>query len=183
MIGARDIVVDGGGLQFLSEFLGDAPVVDSPSHVVGAGASPIAPPGVGVGFIGVEVAESVNESGFDEFGESSPFLIGETGTFVVCLRAGEVDLFVRDIEIAAGKDRFSFGFERLEVLTEGDVPFHAVGKAEEFVLGVRGVNGDEKVVGIFQGDDTAFFVAFGTAMAADAEADVEGFGFGEDGGA
>lgn len=183
MVGAEDVVVDGGGGEFWGEgFRGD-PIVDAPADVVAAGSGAVGPPGVGVCFFGVEVAEGVDEAGVDKISEASAFFGGEAGAFVISLWAGEVDFLVGDIEISAGDDGLAFGFEGLEIFAEGDVPFHAVWEAEEFVFGVWGVDGDEEEVGEFEGDDAALFVAFGTFFAADAEADAEWFGLGEDGSA
>jgi hypothetical protein len=183
VVGAEDVVVDGGGGEFWGEGLGGDPVVDAPADVVAAGAGAVGPPGVGIGFFGVEVAEGVDEAGLDEFGEAGAFFGGEAGAFEVSFGAGEVDFLVGDVEITGGHDGFAFGFEGFEVFAEGDVPFHAIGEAEEFIFGVGGVDGDEEEVGEFEGDDSAFFVAFGAFFAADSEADAEGFGLGEDGGA
>ena len=131
----------------------------------------------------MEVAEGVDEAGVDEVGEACAFFGREACASVVSFGAGEVDLLVGDIEITAGDDGLSFGFERFKILAEGDVPFHAVWEAEEFVFGVGSVDGDEEEVVELKSDDAAFFVAFGTFFGADSEADAEWFCFGENGGA
>lgn len=183
VVGAEDVVVDGGACELWGEGFGDDPVVNAPAHVLSAGPAAIAPPGIGFGGFGVEMAEGVDETGVEEFVEACPFLRGEARAFVIGFRAGEIDFLVGDIEVTAGYDRFPFGLERFKVLAEGHVPFHAVGEAEEFVFGVGRVNGDEEESGVFEGDDAALEVSFGAFRAPDSQSYAEGFGFREDGGA
>lgn len=63
MVGAEDGGVNGGGFEVREEGFGGEEVVDSPADVAVAGVGAVAPPGVVVGFIGVEVAEGVDEAG------------------------------------------------------------------------------------------------------------------------
>ncbi len=131
----------------------------------------------------MEMAEGVDETRVQKFAKAGSFLRGEAGAFMVGFRAGEIDFLMSDVEVTGGHDRFSFGFEGFEILAEGDVPFHAIGEAKEFIFGVGRVNGDEEEVGVFEGEDAAFEVTFGALFATDSKSHAEWFGLGEDGGA
>ena len=74
------------------------------------------------------MAEGVDEAALQKFGEASAFLIGEAGGLAVFFGAGEVDLVVRDVEVAAENDGLRDG-EGVEVLAERGVPLKAVGEA------------------------------------------------------
>lgn len=57
----------------------------------------VAPPGVLFGFVGVEVAEGVDEAGVEEFGEVVAFLVGEACAVAIGFGVGEVDFLVGDV--------------------------------------------------------------------------------------
>ena len=74
----------------------------------------------------------------------------------------EINLGMRNIQIAAPDDRL-FLFELLEEFQEVLVPLLAIGKARQLALGIRGVNVDEKKVGVFRRQHASFLVVFGDA--------------------
>ena len=77
--------------------MGCDPVVDTPSDVVSTRASTVAPPRVGVGLIGVEVAEGVNESSIDQFSETGPFFVRKPSASMIGFWAGKIDFLVRNV--------------------------------------------------------------------------------------
>ena len=178
VVGAEDVGEDVAVFEVGLEAGGGGPVVDAPSDVPGAGIAAVAPPGVALG-CGIEGAEDVEESGFQQGGEASAFLVGEAGVEAVGAGVGEVDFLMGDVEIAAEEDGF-FGGEGEEVVAEMGVPTLAVGEAGEFALAVGGVAVDEEEIGVLGGLDAAFPIVLGEIHAG---GDGEGRDLGEDHGA
>lgn len=177
MIGTFDFGEDGGLFEFWKEGSRDKEVIESPANIAFSGFGSVGPPGVVVGFVGVLVAESVNETSFEEFGEIVTFLIGETSGIAVGVGVSEVDFSMGDIEITASNDRLLFS-ESLEVGVEMGIPFFvAVGKAFKNSLGVGDVGIDEEEGGVFEGNGAAFLRVFMGGR--EVELTLEGFLFGE----
>ena len=90
-------------------------VVQPPSNVINVGLPPVAPPGVGgVGGVGVQVAVDVNQAaavfrGVQQLGHPGALFGGETAVFLVAAPVLQIDLLVRDIEVAA-QNEFALAF-------------------------------------------------------------------------
>jgi len=114
---------------------------------------------------GFKLAESINKAGFDYTVEAGSFFVGEACVFAVGFGVGQVDVFVRDIEIATeyhGFFLFQLAHEFQEILIPLVFP---VVQAEQFPFGVRRVNGDQENVLKLGGQDATFGVVFGYAHA------------------
>ena len=78
-----------------------------------------------------------------ELAERFTLLVGEARVAAVRGRIGEVDLGVRDIEVAADHDRLLLG-EAGEVFAEIGVPLQPVVEALQLALGIRDVGADDE---------------------------------------
>lgn len=178
MIAAQDIGVDGGAFDVVFPYAGDEEVVDSPSHVSFSGFGKVAPPGVGVFFIGMEVTEGVGEAGGKEVCHTASFFIGEAGIFMVGGGVGDIDVFVGHVQVAAENHRL-FGGQFCHVFFHSFFPGHAVGKARQSPLAVGSIAAEKVVASEVGGNEPSFLVMFFDAQAV---GHGEGFFFGEDGG-
>ena len=147
----------------LTQPVGDDKVVDAPAHVPGAGRGPVAPPGVGVGPIGIEPAEAVGKASLQKLGELGPLLIGEAGVAHIGLGVFQVDLLVGHVHIAAD-DHGLLGVQPLQVGAEIVLPLHAVVDALELVLGVGRIDRHQPEIRVFQRDDPALGVVLWDAQ-------------------
>ena len=169
MIGAVDIGQYLRILDLIDDTVGYDEVVDAPSGVVLAGVEAVAPPRIHALGVGVEAAPCVGEARFQNSSHLAAFFIGESGVLAVGLGIFEVDLLMRDVQIAAVDDRLLL-VKSLDVGEEVVLPAHAVVEALEAVLTVRGVDGDEVEVVILERDDPALVIVL---VDADAIADRE----------
>ena len=80
MVGTHHLGQDAGGDDLVLYPVGHQEIVDAPPRVVLAGLEAVAPPAVGPGEVGVQVAEAVGEAGVQQPGELFPFLVGKTRT-------------------------------------------------------------------------------------------------------
>lgn len=126
MIGAGDVRKDGSVFHPTEKLAGDAEVVDPPPDVVGACIGAVAPPGVGFSFVRVEMTEGIVIAAVQKLGECGTLLIRESGVLAVSLRSGEIDLVVRDIEVAAENHRLACGLQREDVEAECLIPGEAI---------------------------------------------------------
>ena len=83
--------MDTGALQALLQLRGCDEIVDPPSDVLLPRLEHVAPPGIGVRLIGVEVSEGVHIARVDHGGELVPLLLGEAGIAGVGLGILEVN--------------------------------------------------------------------------------------------
>ena len=56
----------------------------------------------------VKVSEYIDKSRMEVFRERLPFFVCKAGTEVIGIGVGEIDRLMRDIQIAAPKDRFGY---------------------------------------------------------------------------
>ena len=119
--------MDGRAAHPLLQLFGDHEIVDAPACVRSAGVSDIAPPAVFAGFIRIEMAEAVDETGAEQLGELAALLVGEAGVFMVGLGVFEVDFLMRDVQIAAENDRLD-RVELLELKTEVEWVHNTLGR-------------------------------------------------------
>lgn len=132
-------------------------VVDAPARIRIARLAQVRPPRVDARAVRVERAERVDEARIKELRELAALLIREARIVVIRLRVLEVDLRVRDIEVAADDDRL-LRIQSHEVRAERILPLHAVSEALEAALRVRRVDRHEVAVGELQCDHTALVV-------------------------
>ena len=92
---------EGGGKAFR-----DQKIVDTPAGVLLACLETIAPPAVGIGLVGMEMAEGVYKTALEQEGHLLALLIREAGIATVGLGVLEVDFLVRHIEVATDNNRF-----------------------------------------------------------------------------
>src|SRR5690242_3846041 len=115
MIASHDVSVDLRRLDRLAQSLGDEEVVDSPANVARPRVGEVTPPAV-VAVTLLEEAQRIDEAGIDEVLESLPLLIGKAFLAPVGFGIGEIELRMRDVEIAAE----SHGLFLLELLHVGE---------------------------------------------------------------
>src|SRR5699024_4288980 len=80
-------------------------IINTPSCILRPGAEPVGPPGIDPGLIRIKIAERVNESRIEKFGELLPLFIRKPGISPVCLRILQVDLLVGNVHITCYDDR------------------------------------------------------------------------------
>lgn len=76
-------------------------VIEPPAYVLLAGVHHVGPEGVGVGLLGVELAEAVGEAGFQQLAEALALFRGEACVLLVPLGVLQVDLLVGHVEVTA----------------------------------------------------------------------------------
>ena len=141
----------------LAQAVGDHKVVDAPAHVPLPRPHPVAPPGVGVGALGVEKAEAVGKARGQQLGKLPALLIGEARVAHVLLGVFQVDLLVGHVHVPADDHGFAL-VQFAEIGPEVVLPAHAVVDALEPVLGVGGIDADQVKVRVFQRDGPTLVV-------------------------
>lgn len=177
MVGAEGLAIDLWVTDSVCDGGRDVDVIEPPAHVAAAGATAIGPPGVGSGDALVGGAEAIDESCREHGVESGPFLVAEACAVVVCLRAGEIDFLMGDIEVAAKDNRFGL-LERFAKGEEVLVPALSIGEASQAILRVWGIDGDHEVIFVFRGQDPPLGIVLCDAKARD---DLDWFDLGEEG--
>ena len=179
MIGAFDLGLDPRFLEAFTKLLGEAEVIDTPPDVPLADAGAIAPPGVMARSF-LEFTEGVHVTEREGFIEAVALLDREASIAQIALGVLQVDLLMRDIEIATEDDRLGL-FQLLQVRAERGVPdFRAEIQTDEFALGIGGVNADEGEI-LELGIHNAAFVI--DLLLTDAVSHIERFFLREDSGA
>src|ERR1051326_173735 len=128
---------------------------------------------------GLELAESVEEPGLYERGETGSFLGSKAVMIDIGLGMGKVEFGVRHIEVTAEDDRFLL-FKLLEMAEEITVPLASVGEPREFLPGVGDIDIHQEKVRVLGGDRASFVVVVGDA---EAVRHMQWAGFCEDGSA
>ena len=123
------------------------------------GVEAIGPPGIGAGFIGIKITVRVDHSGGQHVVKFGTFFIGETGVTAVGLRILQVDLLMRDVEIAAVNNRL-FLFQLFHVCKKVIFPYLPVGETGEIFFGIRHIDRDQVKIRILHRDHTALMVVF-----------------------
>lgn len=85
MVGTKDVCMDGCGGETILEAFGAYEIVDAPAGVVLTCMESIRPPRIDILLVGMEMAECIDESFREEFGESATLFIRESGIAVVGL--------------------------------------------------------------------------------------------------
>src|SRR5262245_52300193 len=120
MIAAHDLRMNLGGEDLLAKRARSEEVVDSPSYISGARVREVAPPRIVSVALG-EDPERVDEARIQEILKAFALLLGEPLLAAVRFRIREVELRVRDIQVAAEDHRF-FLLQLLAVCEECGIP-------------------------------------------------------------
>src|SRR5258708_17452457 len=144
-------------------------VIDSPPDVSRPRIGKMAPPRIVAIALG-EQAERIDKAGVDEGLKSRALLIRESLLAAIGFRVREVQLRVRDIEIAAKYDGFGF----LQLLAIGEkcrIPMLVPQRQPaQVVLGIGSIDGDHKKLGELRRDNPAFLRAVALQFVGEAEA-------------
>ncbi len=140
----------------VSEFRRDEEIVDAPSNVALPNAWTIGPPCVVTLFFGVALPEDVDISMVEETGDPRSFFRQETGVLLIGLGVGQVDFFVRRIDITTDDDGSSLPTLFFGVLQHGLRKGQLVGHPGEVIAAIGKVAGVKQEIAVV-GDDQATF--------------------------
>jgi hypothetical protein len=144
------------------QLVGDEEVVDAPADVPGARAALQIPPRIVPGLAREEAKRVVVALG-DEPAHPGALALHEAGRPLVFLRAGEVDLGVGGIDVAADNHALAQAPQALRHLDELVVELELVGKPLGPHAAIGEVDVEEMKVGQLRVDDTALAVERGGA--------------------
>ncbi len=177
MVAPFYLVEDVSGNEMIDCRFGGEEVVESPSDIPFPSRGTITPPGVAVFGVGVEMSEGVSKTGLDEQIHLVALFVGEARAPAIGFRAGDIDLFVGDIEVTAVENRL-FGGEGLEVCAGAGLPkVAAIVEPEQLAFAIWNVRVDEVERLVLGGDHPSFTLKLGISKI---EFDGEGFFFRED---
>lgn len=157
VVASHHLVADLVVAQTLQQAGRQHKVIEPPAHVLSAGVHHVGPEGVGIGLLGVELAEAVGETGLQQMVEALTLLGGEAGVFLVPLGVLQVYLLVCDIKVATQHQGFLY-VQLAQVRPEVHVPGFAVIKAHKASAGVWHVGSHQEEVGELCSDDAALLV-------------------------
>jgi len=110
-----------------------------------------------------EQPERIDETGVHEVLKSRALLVGEPLLAAIGLGVGQIELGVRDIEVATENDRLR-AFQLPAVREKCRIPvFEAKRQAAQVVLGIRCVDRHHEELCEFRRDDAAFLAAVALA--------------------
>ncbi len=104
MIRTRDVALDESALEPGTQRGGDEEIINAPADVPGAGVGHRTPPSV-MPARRLELPKCVEEAGFDEGIETTALLDGETVIADIGFGIGQVQIGVRDVQVAATDHR------------------------------------------------------------------------------
>lgn len=130
MVAPQRLVADLAVAQARHQARGQHKVIEPPADVLLATSHHVGPEGVGVLLLGVELTEAVGESRLEQLAEALPLLGSEAGIFLVPLGVLQVDVLVRDVEVAT-QHHGLLDVELAQVHAEVLVPGFAVVQAHE----------------------------------------------------
>lgn len=151
------LVTDLAVAQAGQQTAGQQKVVEPPAHVFVTSVHHIGPEGVGVGLLGVQLAEAVHETRFQQLAETLALFGGEAGVLLVPFGILQVDLLVGDVEVAA-QHHWLLYVQLAQVCPKVNIPRFAVIQAHEASAGIRHVGGHEEEAGKLGCDDAALLV-------------------------
>lgn len=157
MVAPQRLVADLAVAQARHQARGQHKVIEPPADVLLATAHHVGPEGVGVLLLGVELAEAVGESRLEQLAEALPLLGSEAGVLLVPLGVLQVDLLVRDVEVAT-QHHGLLDVELAQVRAEVLVPGFAVVQAHEASARVWYVHRHQVEAGELCCDDAALLV-------------------------
>ena len=108
MVRAHDVHLDKSVPDPIFKSGTDEEIIQAPADVAIAGATFLIPPGV-LAWLKVELTEGINETTGDKAVQKFPLDGHKAGHFNVLFGAGDIDLLVRGIEVAANDHLTSFG--------------------------------------------------------------------------
>src|SRR5690606_36599188 len=158
VIASEDVGVNLRLLHFLLERRGHQDVIDSPSDVAFARVRELAPPRV-VTVPLLEETERIDETRVEEVLKAFPLFLGKAFSAAVRLWIREIELRMRDVEIAAEDDRLLL-LEPLAIGQERRIPvFVAQLQAAQVVFRVRRIDRHDEELGKLCGDEPPFLRA------------------------
>lgn len=157
MVATHRLVADLAVAQAWHQTRGQNKVIEPPADVLLASAHHVGPEGVGVLLLGVELAEAVGEARLQQLTKALPLLRGEAGILLVAFGVLQVDLLVRDVEVAA-QHHGLLDVELAQVRAEVLVPGLAVVQTHEASARVWYVRCHQVEVGELCSDDAALLV-------------------------
>lgn len=132
-------------------------VIEPPADVLLPRVHHVGPEGVGVLLFGVELAEAVGKACLEQLAEALPLLGGEAGILFIALWVFQVDLLVRDVEVAAQHHRL-LDVELTQVHAKVLIPGLAVVQSHEASARVWYVRCHQVEVGELCSNDPALLV-------------------------
>ena len=70
VVGAEDVGIDRGGGDLFGDAVGHQEIVDAPAGIIGPGVEHVAPPAVGPGGVGIQVAEGIRKARLQQTAEA-----------------------------------------------------------------------------------------------------------------
>lgn len=157
VVASHHLVADLAVAQAWQQTARQHKVIEPPAHVLLAGVHHVGPEGVGVGLLGVELAEAVDETGFQQLAETLALFGGEACVLLVPLGVLQVDLPVCNIKVATQHHRLLY-VQLAQVHPEVYVPGFAVIQAHKASARVWHICGHQEEVGELGSDDAALLV-------------------------
>lgn len=136
---------------------GQHKVVEPPAHVFVASIHHIGPEGVGVGLLGVQLAEAVHEPGLQQLAEALALLGREACVLLVSFGILQIDLLVGNVQVTAQHHRL-LDVQHAEIRSEVGVPCFAVIQTHKASARIRHVGGHQEEAGKLCCDGAALLV-------------------------
>ena len=156
MVAAKDLRMDDGIVQTVSQTVGDDKVVDAPASITLTGLETVGPPRI-FHFIGIFITESVSKSASQQIGELFTLLVCEASIATVGRGILNVYLLMGHVQVATEDDGFLL-VEAFQIGTEGILPRHAILKTFQTVLRVWRITANKEKVLHLERDDTPLMV-------------------------
>ncbi|MNV47235.1 hypothetical protein D3C71_1390950 [compost metagenome] len=141
MVAAHNGAFDARFLYGACQPGGHEKIVDPPAHIPLSDLRHIGPPGIHITLVRIQVAECIDETGFQQLGHFAPLLIREARIAHICLGVLQIDFTMRHIEIPA----YDYGLvpvELLEIFPEPVLPLHPVSQPRKIAARVRSIHID-----------------------------------------
>ena len=156
MVASHDICQDICAQESVPESVRDDEIINPPPCVFLSGAESVRPPGID-DFFRMQIPEGICESCFEKFCHLASLLVRETRVSPVGLRILEIDLVVRNIEVAAVDD-WLCPVKLTHILSHGIFKLAAVADPGKSVLGIRNVAAYEEEFRILECYDSPLVI-------------------------
>ena len=117
----------------------------------------VGPPGIDAFLIRIEVTEGIDETSFQQLRHLAALFIRKAGILPVGLRILQVDFLMSHVHVPRCHHRLMLR-QLTQVCTEGILPFHSIGQALQFILGIRCIYGNEVEIFELRSNHAAFMV-------------------------
>lgn len=121
MIGSENFLPNECVLKAREQSVGNKEIIDAPPDIPLTCICEVAPPGVLLGRIRIEVPKRIDETPVDEFLKSCALFIGETRVPPIRLRVRKINLFMCHVEITADDNRFEC-FKFFQMIKKEGIP-------------------------------------------------------------